>query len=390
MKKLKILALMCLGHATSHWYIGVLMLVIPLIKQDLSLSFTEVGLIISVRSLAGAFGNTTSGFIVDLVGKRHLILSLSAAGIGVCWFSVGYAHSYILVLLLVPLASMFSNLWHAPAMSVVSDTYPERRGFALGMHGGAANLGQSISPVVVGLLISYFGWRTALKLHIAPGALFSVLILVLLPRLGSFELKKKTTAAFWELVKEKLLKNRALLLIAAVSVFRTMGQRAIETFLALFFADRIGLNPVWIGIYLSILTFSSTFPEPIIGWLSDHLGRRSILWISLTLSGLSVIAITLVPPGIPLMISVGLLGFFHYSLRPIIFAFALDVTPPEIGAATISYVFTWNQSISVISPLIGGFLADALGIQYALYFVALLSLMAALFAGIVKGKWTDN
>jgi MFS family permease len=144
-------------------------------------------------------------------------------------------------------------------------------------------------------------------------------------------------------------------------------------------ADQIGLNTVWVGFYLSILTFSSTLPEPAMGWLSDQIGRRPILWISLMLSGLSV-------AGIPLMLCMAFLGFFHYSLRPIIFAFALDVTPPEIGATTVSYVFTWNQAISSISPLLGGFLADALGIQFALYLVALLSLTAAFVARFVKSS----
>jgi MFS family permease len=165
-----------------------------------------------------------------------------------------------------------------------------------------------------------------------------------------------------------------------------MGQKGIETYLALFITDKIGLNPVWVGFYLSILTFSSTFPEPLIGWLSDHIGRRSILWIGLTLSGVSVIAITLVSPGWPLILCVAFLGFFHYSLRPIIFAFALDVTPPEIGATTVSYVFTWNQVISAISPLVGGLLADAFGIQFALYLVAFLSLSAALLAAATRNR----
>ena len=386
LKSLKVLALISFGHLISHWYFGLRMVVLPLLKEDFSLTFTEVGLIISLRSLAGALGNATSGIIVDLLGKRHLILILSAAGIAICWFFVGFAHVYLLLLLLIALSTMFSNLYHAPAMSILSETYPERKGFALGIHGAAANLGQSISPVVVGFLITYIGWRTAIKLHITPGAVSALLLIIFLPRLGGFELKKKTRAAFLELLKNKLLKNRTLFLITMISAFRTMGQAGIETFLALFLAEKMGLNLVWVGLYLSILTLSGTFPEPLVGWLSDHIGRRLILWISLTLSGFSVMAITLVPPGMPLMVSVGLLGFFHYSLRPIIFAFALDVTPPEIGATTISYVFTWNQALSAISPVIGGFLADALGIQFALYFVALLSLTAALFSWILKAR----
>jgi MFS family permease len=269
-------------------------------------------------------------------------------------------------------------------MSILSEVYPERRGFALGIHGAAANIGQSVSPVVVGLLITYLGWRTAIKSHMALSALIALMLILSLPKLGNFDSEKKAGAAFWDLVRNKLLRNRALFLITVVSALRTMGQRGIETFFPLYLADQIGLNPAWVGLYLSILAFSSTIPEPTLGWLSDRIGRRSILWISLMLSGLSIIALTRVPAGIPLMVCMAFLGFFHYSLRPIIFAFALDVTPAEIGATTVSYVFTWNQAISAICPLLGGFLADGFGIQYALYLVAVLSLTAAFAAGFIK------
>jgi MFS family permease len=375
---------MSFGHLVNHWYIGVFMLVLPLIKKDFMLSFTEVGFMISFASLAGAVGNSTSGIIVDLIGKRHLILITSTIGLGMCWLSVGFAHAYALLLVLFPMAALFNNLWHAPSMSILSEAYPERRGFALGIHGAAANIGQSVSPVLVGLLITYFGWRTSIKSHLALSALAALMLILFLPKLGIFESVKKARAVFWELVRSKLLRNKALLLISVVSALRTMAQRGIETFFPLYLADQIGLNPVWVGFYLSILTFSSTLPEPAMGWLSDQIGRRSILWISLMLSGLAIIALTRVPTGIPLMLCMAFLGFFHYSLRPIIFAFALDVTPPEIGATTISYVFTWNQAISSISPLLGGFLADAFGIQFALYLVALLSLIAAFVAGFIK------
>ena len=381
MPKLKTLLLLSFGHLTGHWYIGVLMLILPLLKAEFGLSFTQIGLIISLRSLASAFGNVSSGMIVDIVGKRNLILTVSAAGIGFCWFATGFVQHYLYLFILIPLATTFSNLWHAPAMSFLSETYPEKKGFALGVHGMAANIGQSISPLVMGLLIAWAGWRNALKLNIVPGMLMAFLLLVLLPRLGAFEFKRKSKEAFLSLFKTYIVKNPTLLLISTVSAFRTMGQRGIETFLALFLADKVGLNPVWIGVYLSILTFSSAFPEPLFGWLSDTIGRKTILTVSLVFSGLAVLAITAVPAGIPMMVSVGMLGFFHYSLRPIIFAFALDVTPPEIGATTVSYVFAWNQTFSAIAPIVGGFLADAFGLRYAMFFIAGLTLTAAVISG---------
>ena len=71
-------------------------------------------------------------------------------------------------------------------------------------------------------------------------------------------------------------------------------------------------------------------------------------------------------------------------LADIVFAFALGVTPPEIGATTVSYVFAWNQTFSAISPLIGGFLTDAFGTRSAMYFIAGLTLTAALISGTLK------
>ena len=385
-KKIKSVALISFGHMTTHWYIGVLMVVLPYLKQDFFLTFTEVGLLVSLRSLAGALGNATSGFFGDFVGRRKSILFLSVTGLGLCWFLIGFAQSYLLLLILFPLATLFSNLWHAPAMSILSEAYPERKGLTLGIHGAAANLGQSISPLVVGSLIAYLGWRTAVKLNITPALLAAILLAMLLPGLKILEFKKKTRGEFIQLLKNKLLRNKTLFFLCLISAFRTMGQRGIETFLALFLAGHLGLSPVWVGAYISILTVSSTFPEPLMGWLSDHIGRKSILWTSFTISGLSVLAITLVNPGIPLIVSMVLLGFFHYSLRPIIFAFALDLTPPEIGGSTISYIFTWNQSLSALAPIVGGFLADAFGIKFALYLTAFLSLTAAVLVSILKSR----
>jgi MFS family permease len=385
-KKTRSAVLLSLGHMTTHWYMGVLMVILPYLKGDLSLTFTEVGLLISLRSLAGALGNVTSGIIADFVGRRTLMLILSVAGLGCCWFFIGFAQTYLLLLILFPLATLSSNLWHAPAMSILSEAYPERKGFTLGIHGAAANLGQSISPLVVGLLITYLGWRTAVKINITPAMLTAILLAVLLPGLGILEVKKKTRGEFIQLLKKQLLKNKTLFFISLISAFRTLAQRGIETFLALFLAGQLGLSPVLVGAYIAILTVSSTFPEPLLGWLSDHIGRKSILWISFTVSGLSVIAITLVNPGAPLIVSLVLLGFFHYSLRPIIFAFALDVTPPEIGGSTISYVFAWNQSLSALAPIAGGFLADAFGIEFALYLTGFLSLTAAALVSLLKPR----
>ena len=48
MHKAKTLIVMSFGHLASHWYIGVFMLVFPLIKKEFMLSFTGMGFLISL------------------------------------------------------------------------------------------------------------------------------------------------------------------------------------------------------------------------------------------------------------------------------------------------------------------------------------------------------
>lgn len=382
-KNARTVTVMSTGHMTTHWYTGLLMILVPYLQKTFSLSFAEVGLLISLRSLAGATGNITSGFIADFLGRRSSILVFSLAGIALCWLMVSLSHSFFALIVFLTTAWMFSNLWHAPSMSILSEAYPEKKGFVFGIHGAAAHVGQSLSPLIAGFLISYAGWRFAVRVSLAPAVLTALLVVLVLPSLQIANYGKKKGSDFLGLVKNHLLKNRALLAVCVVTGLRTMAQRGLETFLALFLARKMGLGPTWVGFYLMVLLIASTFPEPFMGWLSDYFGRKWLLFVCFTVSGLAVIGITLAKPGLPALAGLALLGLFLYSIRPILFALAMDITPPEIGASTISYVFTWSQTFSAIAPIVGGFLADAFGITFALYFIAFLLLTATVLVTVL-------
>jgi MFS family permease len=64
------------------------------------------------------------------------------------------------------------------------------------------------------------------------------------------------------------------------------------------------------------------------------------------------------------------LGFFLYAVRPVIWAWVLDLGPKELGGSMVSF-FSGSQSLlSSMSPLICGFIADRWGILAAFYFLA--------------------
>ncbi len=373
--RLRALAILTFGHANTHWFLGLLGPVLPLIAQDLRLTFTQVGLLLTLRSFGASFGGAASGVITDVLGKRKPLLVGNLALMGVMYATIGYANGLAFLAFSFFLTGMLNSGWHPPAMSAISHAYPTRRGFALGLHGSGASLLQSVAPLVVGYLLTLMTWREVMKIHLFPPLLSALLVLILLPPL-SMAISGSLRQYISRLAKS-FRQNRAILGVAAVSSFRTMCYRTLETFLPLYLAFHFGMGPSWVGFYFFLLIFSGSVPEMFSGLLSDRIGRRGVLITGLCLSTACLIFIPFLPAGAPLGVAVSVLGFSLISLRPIIMAFGLDVTPPDLGGTTVGFLFSFNQVFGGLGPLAAGVMADRLGLGSTFFFMAALTLASA-------------
>ncbi len=380
------LPLLAIGHGTTHWYAGMLSVLLPLIVTDLELSNAQIGLLMTGRALLGAGGNVATSVAADMGGRRRSILIGAVMGVVLCYIGLGLATGLFLVVLFGSLAAMASNAWHPPSMSLLGERFPERRGYALGWHGTGANLGQALSPLAVGLilmLLPYLSWRQVLYINVFPGLLMVGLLIWLLPVLDDDRLPQQAKR-YWGQLKEGLAYNTALLKVAVLSVLRTMGQQGLQTFLPLYLAFELDFSPALVGVGLAVMTLSGSILEPLSGMISDRIGRKPVLCLSLFLSAVMVWSLTLASGVLVPMLLLGLIGLLHFSLRPIIFAFALDVTPSNIGASTVGFVFSVNQTFSALSPVLVGYLADLYGLRVAFYIFAGLSLLASLWVPIMS------
>ena len=115
------------------------------------------------------------------------MLFISLALMGVSYFLLGVAPSFWWVLGAMLLVGIGPSLYHPPAIASLSRKFPDRRGFAISLHGTGGSIGEMLGPVVVGLLttetfkigslitITYlvaFEWHEVLRISVLP-ALFS-------------------------------------------------------------------------------------------------------------------------------------------------------------------------------------------------------------------------
>ena len=119
------------AHGPEHMYGRSFLVLIPSIYVALGLAPIQAGMLDAVRQLSSGITSMSGGFLVDIFQHRRAqVLSLSMALIGIGYFLVSVAPTYSLILAALALASAGSALWHPPALGLLAQRFPQRRGFS--------------------------------------------------------------------------------------------------------------------------------------------------------------------------------------------------------------------------------------------------------------------
>ena len=387
-----------IGHALTHWYPATFYLLLPLIGKELGLSYEQIGSVLTCQYAAGAIANVPGGIFVDTVGRKGLLMAISLCWIGIPYFFMGLSHAYWMILLCATLVGVGNNLWHPTAIPWLADRFSERKGLVMSFHGMGANVGDAVAPLVIGLLLQAFNWRSVVFMNVVPGIVVAGIILVYVGRLQQADLRAglvraKPSMSGAERVRMlvALLQNRALVTLAIGAGFRSMTQSALLTFLPVYLARVMGYSSLWIGACLFGLQAAGFVAAPIAGHLSDRIGRRQIIMSSMSMTGAVIVAMAFAGGTSWFVLLVAVLGFFLFAVRAVLQAWLLDATPPGMGGSAIGVLFGTQALGAAIGPISAGIVADHYGIVAAFYFLAGTIIIANLMvfvtpAGLIKER----
>lgn len=377
-ERIRLLGVLTAGHFVIHWFQQFYPVILPALKSGLNLTNVEVGALTSAQQVVVGLGQLPLGMVADsMVRHRGAILALSLVSMGAAYFLLGLA-LFIWVLLGSALIGLGTALWHPTAAASLSNRFPERRATALSIHGTGATLSDTITPLLVGILLANLSWQTAAQVQLLPGLLFAFLLWRALAGVFSDSATppQRVSAQFRDVAA--IIKNPAFLGLSVSTGLLSMSRLIMLTFLPIYLQEHLHYSSVTLGIYIALLHAMGTISQPVLGLLSDRFGRKAVLLPSCLLLGLFFALLAVVPPGIPLGLVIVAIGLFFYTLFNIFNAAVMDVAGSHVQAATYGLTSLITQLVVIPAPMITGYLIGALGIKFAFVLSGIFLLIAGL------------
>lgn len=156
-----VISLVGFAHGTSHFFHFVMPTLFPWMMAAFALSFTQVGLAMTVFFVVSGVGQSMGGFAVDRFGALR-VLCAGVALLALGAFALAAAQNLLMLLGAAAIAGIGNSVFHPADFTLLNRRVSlARLGHAFSVHGLTGSLGWAASPVFVLTVAHAFGWRMA-------------------------------------------------------------------------------------------------------------------------------------------------------------------------------------------------------------------------------------
>jgi MFS family permease len=361
----------------------VLYAVFPLIKSDLQLSDTALGLLGSAFMLSYMVVAPLFGWMGDRNNRIHL-----AAGGLVAWsmatVGAGFARSYATLLAARSAVGIGEASFGTVSPGLLSDYFPqERRGRVLSYFYLAIPVGSALGYLFGGVVGQKYGWQHAFLLAGLPGILLALPLWRLRdPARSSSNLENRLSGSYRE-----FLGNRSFLTATLAMAAMTFALGGLAQWAPSFLNRMHGLDVARGNTLFGAITVVSGIVGTLTGgWLGDRLQARSKSGYLLVsgwgfVLGTPLLAWAILAPDLnsclgAIFAAETLLFLNTGPLNTVI----VNVSLPRVRAMAFAVnIFTIHALGDAISPAVIGRLSDSFGLRSAMLITPLAITLAAFF-----------
>jgi MFS transporter, FSR family, fosmidomycin resistance protein len=373
----RIVGVVSAAHFVSHYYILLLAPLLPFVRADYGVTYTEIGLALAAFNTVSAALQTPAGFLVDWLGAR--ILLIAGLLIGGCAFVIaGLVHSFWLLVAMFALAGVGNTIYHPADYALLSHHVPAKRiGPAFSVHTFAGMLGSAVAPATLLLMHSLWGWRGA---FVGAGMLgFAVATALALVREqepisgGTERAKTEEKGAAW-----RLLLSAPIVLNLFFFSLLAMMSGGMYNFSVVALGAQFGTPATTANVALSCYLLMSAVGVLIGGLIVTRTSRHGLV-AALGLLGIALASLLIgnVNLGsLPLAAVMMASGFCFGVIMPSRDLIVREVTPPGSFGKVFGFVTTGFNIGGIVAPLIFGAIMDHGSPRWVFMLVALASLIA--------------
>ena len=361
----RILVALSICHCLNDTLQSVISAVYPLFKEDLGLSFAQIGLITLVYQSAASVCQPLTGLFFDKWPSAwSLPTGMSFTLVGL--LSLAFANTLPLVLCSVALVGIGSSVFHPEASRLTSLASGGKRGLAQSLLQVGGNLGGSLGPLLAAVFVAPYGRR-----HIA---LFTILaftaIMVMIPvghwyksfllRLRKAEGETLKTSVSRPLPMGKTVFSIAILLILIFSKYIYMA--SLNSYYTFYLIHKFGVSVQASQLYLFVFLIATAIGTLLGGPIGDRVGRKYVIWASI----LGAAPFTLIMPHVENLYLTTVLSFCVgltlSSAFPAILVYAQELLPYKLGLIS-GLFFGFAFGVAGIASAVLGNMADRYGIE---------------------------
>jgi MFS transporter, FSR family, fosmidomycin resistance protein len=389
-EKQAMLHLSNVSHACNHFQNQMLTMLLPFIMIDLNLSYADVGVFSSIRSMVTAASQGTYGFLTPFVSRCKL-LGFGNFGIAIGTFLSGAATGLPMLIVARCIGSAGSSAQHPVGYSILSSYFPKARATVMAMNTSASNVGTLIATPLATLLLILMNndWRMIFYI-VAFVSLIMGAVYMLFRDYGAVNRtgSKKSRLRQGFRSYGRVIKNRNMMIMAAVFMIGAAGaENGINhTYLAPHLAQDFGYGTFIIGVLITAINIGQIAGPIILGWLSDRMNRIGVLQVSLLLSALGTLWVAWIGPGeIGLFISFVIYSAVTSSRGPLTQTIIGDIAGDQDRDAAFSLYFFLGFFAQPFWLLITGFLMDTQGFGVAVSRLAISYVVGMVLLTFVRG-----
>lgn len=356
----------------------VRMPVLSLFAESLGAGPERIGLIVSVSTITGVLLKLPSGALSDIYGRK-MLLRIGVVAFGLPPFVYPFISDLNALTALRFVHGLATAIFAPSALATVADLYKERRGAAMGTYTACTQSGSLLGPFLGGWLAHAAGFPTA---FVTAGVFGCIAILIFFslhldeppPRVR----EKGLAPVITEMGKGFLAvaRNRKVLITSSTDAAKMIANGALMAFLPLYGLS-VGLNAGEVGLMFSVQAVTSFLSKPVMGRISDRVGRQPLIVLGLVICAATFISIPHVGSFALLLVLSSGFGFGEAVVSSSSAALVADSSEFKRLGAGMGMQGTVMDIGHASGPLLAGFLIAHASYQGAFAVIAGIQILAA-------------